>query len=508
MNILCRNTRNSKIIMKMSLMNVKSLLAIGMLLCVLLRANGQAQLTISSSISTDSIMGKVYLPIDGMPHRMDDVEGKCITIYGKDNRHRVPIPVHRPEFVSLSILGNLTLDLFIEPGDDVEILVSQASCVPSLVFRGSNAAGHALYQGEKPKVNDRLMLVYKQDLPAKYIISEFKDWDSATRLKFQQLREKSLISGAFEKSMVARLQVDYLTGIYRSSQAKLKDPNRRDSTIFLLNTLNSFIDVFRPQYAFDFFPLMVKSTYLNQGVVKDASPKYALWDSTSSYKHYNYIPFEKQGALIGNVINFFMDNSNGEIDVDRMLKTLKANFPKSEYIPILEKRIVESRSKQAVSIPNHATLKYANGKITILDSGLVRPINELLKVHFKQQPVYIDLWALWCGGCLYQIKNTPPSFHPFMEKNGINVLYIFMDRAQAKNRWASHIQQYNMVGHHVHVDEEWMADFKKQLGVTVKGIPRFLLIGKDGKLLLDDCHGPKSSNELYNQLKKALNIQP
>ena len=467
-------------------------------------ASAQAYITIDNSMQRDSIMAKLYLPIDGIPYPFYDVENKTITIFGADNNKRITIPSNKPLHIKLDISGSFSIPLFIEQKDDLKIMVNQINGKPSLIFQGSNAAGYSLREEELFKIYDWDDKDRKENPPATTTINQVKAIDKDIKAKFARLRAEGKISEAFEKHAIASLQLNLVTGVFQRAQAKLKNPATYDSTYYLINTLNSYINIFEPQYGFEIFPLMVKSTYLNNGALKDSSRKVNFWDISTVSRHYNYIPMERQSNILGQIIYGELRNRYSENNVDSLYKRLKTNFPESEYIPIIDKFIAKTKEQRKVNLPNSSTIKYANEILEIKDSLSVKPIKELLASTFKGKPVYIDIWALWCGGCLNQIRNTPSTFHRKLASMGVQMLYIFIDNPSTKNRWADYIQQYKMDGYHIHVDKDWMKDFQQAMGITIKGIPRFILIGRNGKVLLDDCEGPVSSEDLYEKVGKAL----
>ena len=119
--------------------------------------------------------------------------------------------------------------------------------------------------------------------------------------------------------------------------------------------------------------------------------------------------------------------------------------------------------------------------------------------NFKGKVVYLDVWATWCGPCLREI--------PFLEKmqakyQGRNdVAFISISINQDKNSWKSMVEQKNMKGF------QFYADHISQKHVVehflIKGIPRFIIIDKGGKIW--NANAPRPSDEnVFNELNEAL----
>lgn len=123
---------------------------------------------------------------------------------------------------------------------------------------------------------------------------------------------------------------------------------------------------------------------------------------------------------------------------------------------------------------------------------------------FKGKVVYIDVWATWCGPCMKEIPSLKELEKEYRDKeNGGDIVFISLsvDSDKDYDKWKEFVVKNEMKG-----EQLWIGDnktFRNDYGV--KSIPHFILIGKDGKLLMDNA--PRASSiEIRKVLDKALSM--
>lgn len=121
---------------------------------------------------------------------------------------------------------------------------------------------------------------------------------------------------------------------------------------------------------------------------------------------------------------------------------------------------------------------------------------------FDGKIVYIDLWATWCGPCCREI--------PFLEKvveqykDNDNVKFISISCDQDKEAWLKKLEKDNPSWPQYIFDEKTGNQFMKAMHAN--GIPRFFLIGRDGKFILVNATRP-SDPKMVEELNAALNAE-
>lgn len=123
----------------------------------------------------------------------------------------------------------------------------------------------------------------------------------------------------------------------------------------------------------------------------------------------------------------------------------------------------------------------------------------LLYSSFKGKYIYIDVWATWCFPCRREIPFLDELKKKYKEKP-IAFLSVSIDKS--KLTWKKFVESDSMN------ESQYLSipDLKNSISniYQIRYIPRFLLIGPDGKLLNSDCYRP-SDPALKMLFEKLLN---
>lgn len=122
----------------------------------------------------------------------------------------------------------------------------------------------------------------------------------------------------------------------------------------------------------------------------------------------------------------------------------------------------------------------------------------------KGKYVYVDVWATWCAPCKAEIPYLKKIEADFHDKN---IAFVSMsiddDRThkgsweQAEKDWRAMVADKELGGIQIMAPEGWDSDFVQ--AYKIKGIPRFILIDPNGKII--DPNAPRPSSE---QLRETL----
>ncbi|PZR21584.1 MAG: TlpA family protein disulfide reductase [Flavobacterium psychrophilum] len=118
----------------------------------------------------------------------------------------------------------------------------------------------------------------------------------------------------------------------------------------------------------------------------------------------------------------------------------------------------------------------------------------------KGKYVYIDVWATWCGPCRQEIPFLQEVEKKYHGKK-IEFVSISVDKAKDHEKWKKMVTDKSLGGVQLFADKDWASDFIQAYGIN--SIPRFILIGPDGKVVDADAKRP-SDSELQVQLDSLL----
>ncbi len=112
---------------------------------------------------------------------------------------------------------------------------------------------------------------------------------------------------------------------------------------------------------------------------------------------------------------------------------------------------------------------------------------------YKGQVLYVDFWATWCGPC----KAESPYFKMLSNKYpAIKFLAISID--EKRNLWERDVKE----GEHARVIELLSEDTQLRNKWDVSGIPRFLLIDADFKIITAAAPRPSDKDNILPLLEK------
>lgn len=120
---------------------------------------------------------------------------------------------------------------------------------------------------------------------------------------------------------------------------------------------------------------------------------------------------------------------------------------------------------------------------------------------FKGKVVYIDVWATWCGPCRSEIPHLKKLEQEYHGNTDLVFMSVSTDKAADHRKWLDMVESEELGGVQLFAGDRASADILGPYKIT--GIPRFILVGKDGNLINIAAPRP-SSPEIRPLLEKAL----
>ncbi len=114
---------------------------------------------------------------------------------------------------------------------------------------------------------------------------------------------------------------------------------------------------------------------------------------------------------------------------------------------------------------------------------------------FRGKYVYIDMWATWCGPCQKEL----PYLKKLAEKyKGRNITFVGLSIDADKAKWEARVKSGELCGTQLYIGKgsRFQADYR------ISGIPRFILLDPNGRIVNPDMTRPSSDDT-----EKILNAQ-
>ena len=176
------------------------------------------------------------------------------------------------------------------------------------------------------------------------------------------------------------------------------------------------------------------------------------------------------------------------IDVSGKARAISGNMSKEKY---------DELKTYGENIPYEDMREIFMAKLALnakLDEGMpaievaLRDVggNALKLSGLADKPMYVDIWATWCGPCLAE---TPHFEALSKEYPGIRFVSVSVDGDVQK--WINHV---NTKTHGAITEVLAMDDMRKNWDIV--GIPRFLLIGTDFTIISSDAPRPSQRDRI------------
>lgn len=175
-------------------------------------------------------------------------------------------------------------------------------------------------------------------------------------------------------------------------------------------------------------------------------------------------------------------------NADEAVEQIKLLTDDKETIAKLD-TILADKKKTEVGQPSPSfEFENFNGGTTSLES-------------LKGKLVYIDVWATWCGPCKAEIpylKKVEKAYHG----KDVAFVSISVDKKKDYETWKKMVKEEGLAGYQLFADNDWNSDFVQAYGI--RGIPRFILLDKEGKIINPNAPRPSSGKVLTDLLDANL----
>lgn len=107
---------------------------------------------------------------------------------------------------------------------------------------------------------------------------------------------------------------------------------------------------------------------------------------------------------------------------------------------------------------------------------------------FKGKILIIDVWATWCGGCIEKLPYFIKLAERYKTRDDVEFMTISIDNEWSFGKWKDCLSKYKLQTVKNLIAPEEITTFQKDY--FVRGVPRYLIIDKDGCFIDSDAPGP------------------
>ncbi len=205
-----------------------------------------------------------------------------------------------------------------------------------------------------------------------------------------------------------------------------------------------------------------------------------LSDSIEQNKKYTKGDKELLNAMI------LIDEVELTPTIDSLFNAFKHNYPGSLYLPHLQ----ENRNSRLALLP---------GKDAPDFSGKTMDGKTLSLKDLKGKIIYVDVWATWCAPCRAEFPFSKHLAKQFKDNNEVVFLYSSIDDLSKKDKWVKMVNENkDLLGIQILQQDENM-----EKAYLMRGVPHYILIDQDGKIVNADAPRP-SSGKVENEIRKLL----
>ncbi len=375
--------------------------------------------------------------------------------------------------------GEKSKDIYLQKGDDMTVS-----------FNGNDFDNSFAVKGGNEKAVDYLNKIQVMGLPDQtYALpwNEFKQTVTSKIASMKRLLKVRKFSSddKFQKMEEGRITYFYANAflMYPVSHLYLT----QDTTMVLGkdydDTLREYVKEEADLADIDEYRnYMIETSHVLDETGKNIRQYYPKVVAEMTYIGEHFENEKVRESLIHHLAFTYVEGNGTDSITD--LQNLYYTYVTSPYLNAIFKQACAKWDKAAVGRPSPDFKGVdVNGK-------------ELALRDFIGKYVYIDMWATWCGPCQKEL--------PYLKKleakyKGRNIVFVGLSIDADKAKWEERVKSGALCGTQIYIGR----GTKFQSDYRIAGIPRFILLDPQGRIVNPDMTRPSSEDT-----EKILDSQP
>ncbi|MBO9611603.1 MAG: redoxin family protein [Dyadobacter sp.] len=402
-----------------------------------------------------------------------------------------------PVFASATA-GHLATSFFISPGDELAILPSKPGAKFSIGYEGDGAAFNQIlneasqFRNGLERWNGNYAIRLNQDEFLKAKDSLQRGYDQLlARLKLEKQVSEEMVDVFARQTKMSVLfyQFNYAIGRDSSEIPATVSEAIKEMPIDTIALKTRMFDY--ALIASFFYQHRINNAIYEENESMDGDSLDAIFPLLVERK----IKSSKYPKMIEDYLR--VKSADYQIRLDGITAST------TKLVRLFEKEIASDEFKSTIRKDIARWEKIGPGKPAPEFSGTTPDGKKISLSDLRGKVVYVDIWGTWCGPCVEEFPDSKKVMADFEGNDKVAFLYVSIDRdtlAWKKMATSSKVPE----GIHVITGTDspnsiWNLYY-------VWGVPRYLLIDADGRMVATHAERP-SSGKVTAELRKLLGVE-
>lgn len=428
-----------------------------------------------------TISGTIKIPMDKMIELSTDGQASRVPV--ENGAFTIPSNLKEAGYYSLKS-GRQSIMVFLAPGFEVVVNAAGRGLHQNVSFSGKGAKENEFLQ-TRTKL-ERELLPSRQNnyqLPESEFIGKIEEYKKAMT---ESLDQFAVANKELDQEFIAleKLHIQYDCAIeyfqypqYNSTYTQAPDKSPSPELIAYKDQVNLNDDLAIKLKSYQRY--VIYEAYKQGDILLQKTPALQLKENGSTLAILQAVNDKFKSPKINDFLQFSILNDHIKYKSVNGLNELVDNFLSKTQNPTYKQVIQGQVNRWAPLNKGQVAPTFAYRDI----KGESIDLNDL-----KGKNVYIDIWATWCGPCRKEIPHLEKLQEEY--KGNSNIVFASVSIDKDKEAWEKMVKEKDMKGLQLYADQANNSKICRDY--LVSGIPRFLLIDAEGKIINAKAPRPSS----------------